>query len=184
MAILIEKMLTSKRIYEGKILNLRVDQVVLPDGTTGSREVVEHSGAVAVVALDDMGNVMLVKQYRYATGEELIEIPAGKLNEGENPEECAVRELREETGYDAKKVTKLASFYSTPGFSSEKLNLFLATGLSYAGQHLDQDEFVEIIKVKLSQALNMVDSGEIKDAKSITGLLMAQRVLQKPGKSG
>lgn len=184
MASLNEKKLTSKIIYEGNILILRVDQVVLPDGSIGSREVVEHSGAVAVVALDDTGNVMLVKQFRYATGEELIEIPAGKINYGENPEECAVRELREETGYDAKEIIKLASFYSTPGFTNEKLHLFLATGLNYVGQHLDQDEFVEVSKVKLARALNMVDSGEIKDAKSITGLLLAQRSIEKPGKPG
>ncbi|WP_027719469.1 NUDIX hydrolase [Desulfovirgula thermocuniculi] len=182
MAELGEKTLHSQVIYRGKILNLRVDRVLLPNGTEGLREVVEHAGAVAVVALTEEGEVVMVRQYRYAVGRHLLEIPAGKLEEGEDPLQCAKRELAEETGYTARRWEPLLSFYSTPGFSSEKMHLFLARGLERGGQAPDEDEFLQVVKVPLAEALGMLWRGEICDAKSAAGLLAASWLLAREGR--
>jgi ADP-ribose pyrophosphatase len=173
---LTEKRLKSDYAFKGRILNLRVDTVELPNGRTSTREVVEYAGAVAVVALDEQGNVVLVRQYRYPVGRELVEIPAGKIDRNEDPLECARRELAEETGYRAREWQSLLRFYSTPGFTSEHMHLFLAKGLEAGEQAPDEDEFVEVRKVPLSEAVAMVERGEICDAKSIVGLLVASRV--------
>jgi ADP-ribose pyrophosphatase len=173
---LTEKRLQSEYAFKGRILNLRVDTVELPNGQTSTREVVEYTGAVAVVALDGQGNVILVRQFRYPVGRELVEIPAGKIDPDEDPLECAKRELAEETGYRAREWTNLLRFFSTPGFTSEYMHLFLAQGLETGDQAPDEDEFVEVTKVPLSEAVGMVERGEICDAKSIVGLLLAQRV--------
>lgn len=167
----VEKTLDSRIVYQGKILNLRVDKVLLPNGAEGLREVVEHAGAVAVVALTEKNEVILVRQYRYAVGRELLEIPAGKLEEGEDPLQCAQRELTEETGFKARKWQALLHFYSTPGFSNEKMYLFLAQELERGGQNPDEDEFLQVEKVPLEKALNMIWQGKICDAKSTAGLL-------------
>jgi len=180
---LFEKTVSSKTIYKGNILNLRVDQVELPNGRQTSREVVEHRGAVAVVPLSDQGEVLLVRQYRHPAGEVLLEVPAGKLEAGEDPGLCAARELREETGYQAGEIRLLFSFYTTPGFSSEKMHLYLARGLQYRGQQPDEDEFIRLQPVPLETALEMVDRGEIADAKSIVGILAAKRVLDGESRS-
>ncbi|MEW6726321.1 MAG: NUDIX hydrolase [Bacillota bacterium] len=172
-----ERTLQQEYVYRGKILNMRVDTVELPNGKVGRREVVEYSGAVAIVAVDDEGYVLLVRQYRYAVGKELLEIPAGKLEGGENPEAAVNRELEEETGYTAGKLTKLLEFYSTPGFTSEKMHLYLVTGLTTGQAAPDEDEFLELVRVPLDQAVEMVKRGEICDAKSIVGLLAANSVL-------
>ncbi|RKO68164.1 NUDIX hydrolase [Desulfofundulus salinus] len=179
MSALTEKKLDSRMVYRGKILNLRVDTVLLPDGRTGTREVVEYAGAVAIVALNEKKEVFLVRQYRYPVGKELLEIPAGKIENGEEPLQCAQRELAEETGLRAERWQPLCSFYSTPGFTSEKMYLFLARDLNQEGQHPDEDEFVQVVKVPLDEALAMLWRGEICDAKSTAGLLATHYLLAR-----
>lgn len=173
-------MLSSKKIYEGKIINLRVDTVALPDGRTGTREVVEYAGAVAVVPVNQKGELLLVRQYRHAVGKTLLEIPAGKLEPGEGPAVGARRELLEETGCEAGQLTRLISFYSTPGFTTEELHLFLATGLKLKEQDLDEDEFIDVVPVPFARALEMIWSGEICDAKSVAGILAAHNLKSGP----
>ncbi|HHY36624.1 MAG TPA: NUDIX hydrolase [Firmicutes bacterium] len=168
-----EKTLTRDYLYRGRIINLRIDQVQLPDGREATREVVEHPGAVAIIALTDREEVVLIKQYRQATGEEMWEIPAGKLEAGEDPRHCASRELAEETGYTATSWEKLTSFYTSPGFASEILHLFLARGLAAGEQALDPDETIHTFLVPLTLALEMIKRGEIRDAKTIVGILLA-----------
>jgi ADP-ribose pyrophosphatase len=172
-----EKMISSKRIYEGRIINLRIDHVTLPNGETGTREIVEYAGAVAIVPLNEKGELLLVRQYRYAVGQTLLEIPAGKIEPGEDYATCAGRELLEETGYAAGNLKHMISFYSTPGFTNEQIHLFLATGLTLKKQDLDDDEFIDVEQVKLEQALEMILSGRICDAKSIAGILTAHKFL-------
>jgi len=175
-----EKVLSSKRVYEGRIINLRVDTVAFPDGRTGTREVVEYAGAVAVVPVNERGELLLVRQYRHAVGKNLLEIPAGKLEPGEDPATCAERELLEETGYEAEQITRLISFYSTPGFTTEELHLFLATGLKLKEQDLDEDEFIDVVPVPFARALEMIWSDEICDAKSVAGILAVHSLKSKP----
>jgi ADP-ribose pyrophosphatase len=142
------------------------------------REVVLHRGAVAMVALDTDGEVFLVRQYRHAPGKDLVEVPAGKLAEGEDPQQCARRELMEEIGYDAGEWVKLASFYTSPGFSDEMLHLYLARDLRPGKADPDEDEFLEIMHVPLAEALSMVSRGEIEDSKTIAGLSLAALFLE------
>ena len=174
-----EKKVSSETVYKGKILNLRVDDVELPNGKITKREVVEHAGAVAVVPVNEKNELLLVRQYRYPVGKVLLEVPAGKLEKGEDPEACAVRELAEETGCRAKDMKLLFSFYSTPGFSNEKMYVYLARGLTYLGEHPDEDEFIEASPVPLQAALDLIDRGEICDAKSIIGILAVKREMDK-----
>lgn len=174
----IEKMISSKNIYKGRIVNLRVDEVVLPDGKITSREVVEYAGAVAVVPVNEKGELLLVRQHRYAVGETLLEIPAGKIERGEDYASSAARELVEETGYEAGNLKHLISFYSTPGFTNEQIHLFLATELTLKVQDLDEDEFIEVESVNMKKAAEMIMSGEICDAKSVAGILAAQKYLE------
>jgi len=166
-----EKMISSKRIYEGRIINLRVDTVTLPNGKTSKREIVEYAGAVAVVPMNKNGELLLVRQYRYAVGQTLLEIPAGKIEPGEDYAVSAGRELLEETGFTASNLKPLISFYSTPGFTNEQIHLFLATDLKLKKQKLDDDEFIDVVTVTLKQALEMIWSGKICDAKSVAGIL-------------
>jgi ADP-ribose pyrophosphatase len=181
-----EKTIDSKRIFEGRIVNLRVDTVELPDGRRATREIVEHKGAVAVVPLlaargSPLGacQVVMVKQYRQPTGEVLIEIPAGTLDSGEDAEACARRELVEEIGYSAGKLTLMFSTYLSPGYSNEMLHTFLAEDLTPAQAPSDEDEFLEVITVNLDEAARMIQTGEIRDAKTVCGLLMAQRIVNR-----
>lgn len=171
-----EKTINSEIIYRGKILNLKVDNVELPGGRQARREVVEHAGAVAVVAVDEEENVFLVKQYRYPVQEELLEIPAGMIEPGENPLQCAQRELEEETGIKALSWQFLFGFYSTPGFCDERLHIYLARDLQFVRQRLEADESIQVFKLPLGKAPEMIERGEIRDAKSIAGLLGACRV--------
>lgn len=173
-----EKMISSKKIYEGRIVNLRVDEVVLPDGKITSREVVEYAGAVAVVPVNEKGELLLVRQYRYAVGETLLEIPAGKIERGEDYASSAARELVEETGYEAGNLKHLISFYSTPGFTNEQIHLFLATELTLKVQDLDEDEFIEVETVNMKKAAEMIMSGKICDAKSVAGILTALKYME------
>lgn len=169
----IEEVLLTKRIYEGNIINLRVDTISLPGGRTVIREVVEHSGAVAIVPMNEKGEILLVRQYRHAVGKSLLEIPAGKLEPGESMTDCARRELLEETGYEAAGLQRLISFFSTPGFTNEMLHLFLATGLTYKGQKTDDDEDIDVVTMPFERAIDLVWEGEICDAKSIAGIFAA-----------
>ncbi len=173
-----ERQLNSKLIYKGKILNLRRDRVCLPDGREAFREIVEHPGAVAVVALDEEKSVYLVRQYRYPVEKVLLEVPAGKLDPGEEPLDCARRELAEEVGLSASRWQLLTTFYTTPGFSNEQMFLYLATGLEMISAEADADEFLEVVKMPLAEAVSQALNGTIQDAKSIAGLLAAAQFLQ------
>nr|WP_238442405.1 NUDIX hydrolase [Desulfofalx alkaliphila] len=172
---MIEKTISSQILHKGKVVNLRVDSVELPNGKIASREVVEHSGAVAVVPITDAGEVLLVRQYRHPLKEVILEIPAGKLDAGERPEQCVKRELLEETGMEADDIKLMFSTYSSPGFCDEILHLYIARKMTYRGQKLDEDEFVKVEKYPLDEAIKMIYKGEIKDCKSIAGLLSAKQ---------
>lgn len=171
-----EEISSSEYVYRGKILNLRVDQV-RSGSSTVVREIVEHRGAVAIVAMDDQARVLLVKQYRSAAKQEMMEIPAGTLEPGEDPSACAPRELEEETGYRAAEWQELGSFYSSPGFSTEKMVLYLARGLTLFTPSPEEDEQISVHAIPLAESLAMIDRGEISDAKTIVGLLRVWRHL-------
>lgn len=164
-----EKTIKSKRIYDGKIINLRVDDVELPDGNLSKREIVEHSGAVAVVAYHN-SKVILVEQFRKGSEEVLLEIPAGKLDGEEEAIECARRELEEETGYRAKSMEWLCNIYTSPGFCNERIDIFLATGLTQYEQKLDEGEFLRVKELEIKEIRDMLAEGELTDAKTIVGL--------------
>jgi ADP-ribose pyrophosphatase len=168
----------SVRAYTGRVISLDVDTVRFPDGSTGELEMVRHPGASAVVPFlsDPRGEdpqVLMIRQYRYAADGYLYEIPAGRLNKGEDPRECAMRELKEETGCTAEQIERLFSFYTTPGFTDEKIHVFLATGLVPGETKHEADEFLDLEPMLLSRALDMVESGEIMDAKTALALLYA-----------
>lgn len=167
------ELLKRKTIFEGKVVRLYLDLVKLPNGREAEREVVLHWGAVGMVPIDDQGRVVLVRQYRHAPGEELLEIPAGKLAEGEDPLDCAARELKEEIGCEANMWVKLASFYTSPGFSDEELHLFLAEGLVEGDAEPEEEEFLEVLRMPLDRALALVAEGGIRDSKTIAGLALA-----------
>lgn len=166
-------------IYEGAIIRLRQDEVELPDGTRTQREIIEHPGAAAIVPLDDDGNVCLVSQYRDAVGKRLLEIPAGKLKAGEDPADCARRELREELGLEAGQLEHLATFYSTPGFCDEVMHVYLARGLVATTVELDREEFIEPRRLPLEPVTGLLQ--ELNDAKSIAGILLAKGSLERRG---
>lgn len=167
--------ISSKRVYSGRILSVDLDQVRFPDGTIGELEMVRHPGASAVVPLLDGGTdpqVLLIRQYRYAADGYVYEIPAGRLDPGEAPESCASRELREETGYTAASLRQLTTIYTTPGFTDERIHLFVAEGLTLGSSARESDEFLELYPVPLSEAVAMVQSGEIVDGKTSVALLL------------
>jgi ADP-ribose pyrophosphatase len=168
----LEKTLESKTVYKGRIINLRLDSVVLENGSTALREVVEHPGAVGIVALKGNGDIVMVKQYRKAADQVLLELPAGKLEPGEDPADCAARELAEETGYIAGDLRYLVSFYTSPGFSNEVMHMFLATGLREGENDPDDDEMVKTVEISPDRAMDMILEGEIKDGKTIAGILL------------
>lgn len=166
-----ETMINSEMIYQGKILNLRRDTVRLENGNTASREVVEHSGGVAIVALDTEDNLLMVRQFRYPFGQVLLEIPAGKLEKGEDPAVCGMRELGEECGCTASVFQPLAKLLPTCAYDTEIIHIFYAAGLTASAQHLDPDEFLTVEKIPFEQAYDMVLRGEIPDAKTQLGIL-------------
>lgn len=170
-----EKCLAKETIFEGKVIRVYKDTVMLPDGKKTVREVVRHPGAVGIVALLE-GEVLLVKQYRYALAKETLEIPAGKIDPGEDPETCAIRELREETGYQGK-MSFLGVFHTSPGFADEIIYLYLATDLSWAPLKADEDEFLGVTKLPWEEARKLAGSGAMQDAKSALGILLAQKDL-------
>jgi len=165
------KVLNSRLAYKGGHIQVREDRVIEPAGYETSREIVVHPGAVCIVARPKAEEVILIRQYRHAAGRELIEIPAGTLHEGEDPRECAIRELEEEAGYRAARMTERARFWTTPGFTTEFMYLYEATDLSKTQTHPDDDEVIDVTIVRSSEALQMIDDGRIQDAKSILGLL-------------
>jgi len=170
-----------RQIYKGHIVDLRLEDVTLPNRLSVTLEVIRHPGAAAIVAVDAQLEVTLIHQYRHAAGGFIWEIPAGKLDAGEAPERCAVRELQEEVGLAARDWVHLGSILTAPGFCDERIHLFLARGLSAARQQLDPDEVLTISRVPLTRAMDMVRAGEIQDAKSIAGLhLAADRLLEAP----
>jgi len=168
-----ERTLSTERIYQGRAVNLRVDSVEKPNGKRTRREVVEHSDCVAVVVMDDKDNVLLVRQFRKAVDKFLLEIPAGGIDPGEEPVDCVRRELQEEVGYLPKKVERLGGFYSTPGYTTEYLYLYLARELTPSRLEAEDTESIELVMAPLAQIPALITSGEICDAKSIAGLLTA-----------
>jgi len=161
----------SEKVFEGRLINLRVDTVELQNQKYAKREIVEHKGASAMIAVNDKEELILVKQFRKAVENFLYEIPAGKINVSEEPIECAFRELKEETGYETKKITKIYEIYSTPGYSNEIIYLFKAEELIYTETNFDEDEDIEILAVSKEEAKKMLETGQILDGKTIIGIL-------------
>lgn len=176
--------ISSRRAYDGRVISLDVDTVRFPNGTIGELEMIRHPGASAVVPfLDDPGaadpRIVLIRQYRYAADDYVFEIPAGRLDKDEAPEACARRELREETGYTAERMVRMTTFYTTPGFTDESIHLFAASTLTAGSSSLEPDEILELHTVPLSAALSMIARGEIKDGKTMIGLLFAAEFLAR-----
>jgi len=167
-----EKTLSSRLVYEGRAVKLRVDTVRMPSGRETTREIVEHGDCVAIIAIDDKDNVLLVNQFRKSVEKELLEIPAGGIEPGEDPVDCVRRELREETGFLPQKVERLGGFYSTPGYCTEYLHLYLATDLVPSPLQAEDSEGIRLVRVPLVQIPSLITSGTICDAKSIAGLLI------------
>ena len=174
-----EQTLHTERIYLGKLIGLRVDTVELSPGRTAKREIIEHGDVVAIVAIDSEDVVLLVRQYRKAVEQALLEIPAGLIESGEDPLQCARRELMEETGFTAGKWDYLGGCYTSPGFCTEDMHVYLATGLRQAARKADDDENIELVRIPLNEIPGIIESGEIRDAKSVAGLLLALRRLRR-----
>ena len=167
-----ETLLSTKRVYSGKVLKLDLDTVALPNGRTTELEILRHPGASAVVPLKEDGRVILIRQLRHATGGFIYEIPAGKLDPQEDTRVCAARELEEEVGYCAGHLELLTSIWTAPGFTDEVIHIFLGTNLEVGEQNLDQDEVLEIVEWPLEEAISKIQDGTIRDAKTIIGLQM------------
>ena len=174
---LTEKTLSSEKIYDGHILHVRRDTIELPDGSRGYREVVDHHGGVCVLALDDENRVLVVSQYRYPYEKVLREIPAGKLEYGEDPTQAAIRELKEETGAVAGDFRPLGELYPSPGYCGEVIRMYLARELTFGETHLDKDEFLNLERVPFDQLVEEILSGEIRDAKTIAAVLKGKLLL-------
>lgn len=172
--ILEEQTISSDRIYNGKNINLRIDTVETKDKGYQKREIVEHGGAVAVVAIDDDSKIVLIKQFRKAVEGVIWEIPAGKLEKGESPKDCAIRELKEETGYVASDIKFINKFYTSPGYSTQTVYTFLARGLKKEEPQLEQGENIQTYLVDFDEAYNMVIKNEIQDAKTNIGILLSR----------
>lgn len=172
-----EETIDSRIAFDGRLIKLRVDTVRLPSGRQTTREVVVHRGAVAAVPVLDGDRIVMVRQYRQAAGEVLLELPAGTIEPDEEPVHCVSRELEEEIGYKAGKLTPLFDSYLAPGYSSEMLHMFLAEDLKKIEARPEDDEFIEIVEVRVEDAFELISSGGIKDAKTISGIIMAQRIL-------
>jgi len=169
--------LNSELVYRGRAFDVRRDQLQLPDGQIAALDIVVHVGAVTILPLDEHGNILFVRQYRHAVGQELLELPAGTLEPGEPPEVCARREIREETGMAAAQLRKIGEFFLAPGYSTELMYVFLATGLHPDPLPGDSDEFIRVEEVPVADVFRMIESGEIQDAKSLAALLLGRRWL-------
>lgn len=172
----IEKTISTKKIYEGKIINLRIDTIELPDQKYSKREIVEHNGGSAVIPVTADNKIVFVKQYRKAAEDYLIEIPAGKIDTGEDPRDCVIRELKEETGIIAGKIDYLFKFYSTPGFSNEIIHLYAAYDLEFGNPNPDEDEYIDILKIDVDEAIQMIFNGEIIDSKTVSAILAIKSI--------
>lgn len=166
-----EKQISTREIYQGRILALRLDEARLPNGQIVKREVVHHNGGVAVLAVDREDRVLFVRQFRYPYGEQLLELPAGKLEPGEDPAACGLRELEEETGYTASDYSFLGRVYPTPGYVDEVLHLYLAKRLAFRGQRLDENEFLSVEKIPFEKAVGLCLDGGVTDAKTLVAIL-------------
>jgi ADP-ribose pyrophosphatase len=173
------EVLKSQTVYQGRAFNVRRDEVRLPGGRLARLDIVDHPGAVTLVPVDDGGRILFVRQFRYAVQEDLLELPAGTLEQGESPEVCALREVREETGMSADQLMKLGEFFLAPGYSTEYMHIYLLTGLKSAPLEGDADEFISVEPLRIEQAFELARSGVIRDAKSISALFLAQPFLEK-----
>ena len=172
-----ESTVSSKKVYEGSFLDVRKDVVKLPDGNTSTREWINHPGAACIIPIMTDGKLALIKQYRYPVQSIMIELPAGKLDKEESPEACAIRELEEEIGYSAGKLTFVAKIHPAIGFANEQMWIFLAEQLIQSQKNTDHDEFVELMPTSTNQAVELVWNGAITDVKTIIGILWAERLL-------
>lgn len=172
------KTLTSKTVFQARVFDIREDEVRYPDGRQATFHILVHNGAVAMVPVDSDGRILFVRQFRQTAGKQILEIPAGTLEPGEDPESCAQRELREEVGRGANGMRKLGEFFLAPGYSTEHMHVFLATDLFEERLAGDADEFLSVEAYTLGDALGLVNAGEIEDAKTITGLFLARSYLE------
>ena len=173
------ELLRSEPLFKGRVFTIRRDTLKTPDGRETRVDIVEHHGSVVLVPIDEAGNLLLVRQYRHAAARDLLELPAGTLEAGEPPDACAAREIREETGFAAAQLEELGRFYLAPGYSTEFMVVFLATGLSHSPLRADADEFLQVEKLPVRLALERAERGEIPDAKSLAALLLARPHLSK-----
>lgn len=176
---LFEKTVESELVFDGKIITVKKDKAELENGEIVNRELVIHPGGVCVVPINENGEVLMVKQFRYPFQEALVEVPAGKLEFGEDHREAGLRELREETGAVCEKFEYLGVCYPSVAYLTEKIHMYLATGLTFENQDLDDDEFLDVIKIKLEDAVEMVMNNELPDAKTQCAILKAARILGK-----
>jgi ADP-ribose pyrophosphatase len=173
------ELLKSEVLMRGRAFAIRRDHLKTPDGRETKLEIIEHGGSVVIIPVDENGNILLVRQYRHATGKDLLELPAGTLDGDEAPEACAAREIREETGMAAGSLEKLGEFYLAPGYSDEFMVVYLATELSEGPLDADEDEFLSVERVPIAKAIQMAERGEIPDAKSLAALFLAKPSLEK-----
>jgi len=169
----------SEILLQGRAFKIRRDYLKTPDGRETKLEIVDHGGSVVIIPIDDEDNLLFVRQYRHAAGGDLLELPAGTRDEDEPFEECAAREIREETGMEAGKLQKIGEFYLAPGYSTEFMAVFLATWLKENPLQADDDEFLQVEKIPLARAFEMAEHGEVPDAKSLAALLLARSHLEK-----
>ncbi len=172
-----EPTLATRTVFEGRILNVRVDTVQLVNGRTSTREIAEHAPSICVVPVDDDGNALLVRQYRKPAGAFLLEVPAGGIEAGEEPEAAALRELQEEIGHTAGQLQRMVGFWLAPGWCTEYMHAYLAIDLTPAALESDEDEFIEVERVALADVPGLIADGTIQDAKSVASLLLAMRIL-------
>lgn len=168
-----------EEIYKGDRISLFKDSYVTPDGHIATKEIVYHGGAAAMLAIDDEGKILFVRQYRQSAGRETLELPAGTIEKGELPEVCAAREIEEETGYVAARITPLLKMFSAIGFCTEVINVFLCEGLKRTGQNLDEDEFINVERYTPDEAVNLIMSGEICDGKTISSLFYYKELVER-----
>lgn len=172
-----EKTISTETLFKGKIVSLEIQEVELPNGKTANREIVRHCGGASVVPITENGEIYLVKQFRKPYDEETLEIPAGKVDVGEDPKKCAIRELKEETGLTSDEIIHLTDMYPSPGFTDEIIHIYAAINVQSGYSNTDDDEFLSVEKHHISKLFEMIKTGKIKDAKTIAGVLLAEKVL-------
>lgn len=175
---LIEKQVSSEYVFDGKLLHVYNDEVLLPDGTKATREYIKHQGAVAVVPVTEDNEIIVVRQYRYPIGRVTIEIPAGKLDKGEKPIDAAKRELSEETGVECADITYIGGLYPSVAYTDEIIHIYMAKNLKYGKSHTDDDEFLEVEKIAIDKFVDMIMSGEIMDSKTQAAVLKVAKILK------